>query len=33
MTTTTRELFERYHACWADRNPDRIVKFHTADSS
>jgi uncharacterized protein (TIGR02246 family) len=32
MTTTTRELFERYHACWADRNPDRIVEFHTADS-
>ncbi|MBF6179481.1 nuclear transport factor 2 family protein [Nocardia otitidiscaviarum] len=32
MTTATRELFERYHACWADRDPDRIVALHTADS-
>lgn len=32
MTTATRELFERYHACWADRDPDRIVELHTADS-
>ncbi|MCP2292678.1 nuclear transport factor 2 family protein [Nocardia amikacinitolerans] len=32
MTTDTRELFERYHACWADRDPDRIIELHTADS-
>ncbi|WP_454197167.1 nuclear transport factor 2 family protein [Nocardia sp. Marseille-Q1738] len=32
MTTDTRELFERYHACWADRDPDRIAELHTADS-
>ncbi|MCP2317809.1 hypothetical protein APR12_003162 [Nocardia amikacinitolerans] len=32
MTTATRELFERYHACWADRDPDRIIELHTADS-
>ncbi|WP_433566976.1 nuclear transport factor 2 family protein [Nocardia sp. CA-151230] len=32
MTTETRELFERYHACWVDRDPDRIVELHTADS-
>ncbi|MFF2083395.1 nuclear transport factor 2 family protein [Nocardia sp. NPDC058176] len=32
MTTATRELFERYHACWAARDPDRIVELHTADS-
>ncbi|MFD4406079.1 nuclear transport factor 2 family protein [Nocardia sp. NPDC058499] len=32
MTTAIRELFERYHACWADRDPDRIVALHTADS-
>ncbi|MEU4310955.1 nuclear transport factor 2 family protein [Nocardia sp. NPDC024068] len=32
MTTTTRDLFERYHACWADRDPDRIIELHTPDS-
>ncbi|WP_328394304.1 nuclear transport factor 2 family protein [Nocardia sp. NBC_00416] len=32
MTTAISELFERYHACWADRDPDRIIEFHTADS-
>ncbi|MBF6300971.1 nuclear transport factor 2 family protein [Nocardia amamiensis] len=32
MTTATRELFERYHACWVDRDPDRIAELHTADS-
>lgn len=32
MTTDIRDLFERYHACWADRDPDRIIEFHTADS-
>ncbi|MGW4718407.1 nuclear transport factor 2 family protein [Nocardia sp. NPDC004260] len=32
MTADTRELFERYHACWADRDPDRIAELHTDDS-
>ncbi|WP_435592689.1 nuclear transport factor 2 family protein [Nocardia sp. bgisy118] len=32
MSTATRELFERYHACWADRDPDRIIELHTTDS-
>ncbi|MEV0338497.1 nuclear transport factor 2 family protein [Nocardia sp. NPDC050713] len=32
MTTATHELFERYHACWADRDPDRIIELHTPDS-
>ncbi|MGI5218754.1 nuclear transport factor 2 family protein [Nocardia sp. CA-290969] len=32
MTNTIRELFERYHACWAARDPDRIVQLHTTDS-
>ncbi|MGY1943622.1 nuclear transport factor 2 family protein [Nocardia asiatica] len=32
MTTATRELFERYHACWVDRDPDRIIELHAADS-
>ncbi|WP_433730184.1 nuclear transport factor 2 family protein [Nocardia sp. CA-129566] len=32
MTTATRELFERYHACWEDRDADRIVELHTDDS-
>ncbi|MEU2032461.1 nuclear transport factor 2 family protein [Nocardia amamiensis] len=32
MTTATRELFERYHACWVARDPDRIAELHTADS-
>jgi uncharacterized protein (TIGR02246 family) len=32
VSTVIRELFERYHACWVDRDPDRIVELHTADS-
>ncbi|MFB8281425.1 nuclear transport factor 2 family protein [Nocardia colli] len=32
MSAATRDLFERYHACWADRDPDRIVELHTPDS-
>ncbi|MFE3445663.1 nuclear transport factor 2 family protein [Nocardia sp. NPDC059180] len=32
MSTATRDLFDRYHACWADRDPDRIVELHTEDS-
>ncbi|MFJ6567997.1 ester cyclase [Streptomyces sp. NPDC091292] len=32
MTTTTREFFDRYHACWEDRDPDRIAAMHTEDS-
>ncbi|MBF6467376.1 ester cyclase [Nocardia beijingensis] len=32
MTTATRELFERYHACWVDRDPDRIAELHSVDS-
>ncbi|CAM4443413.1 nuclear transport factor 2 family protein [Nocardia ninae] len=32
MSASTTELFERYHACWADRAPDRIVELHTPDS-
>ncbi|WP_028926420.1 nuclear transport factor 2 family protein [Pseudonocardia acaciae] len=32
MTAATRDLFERYHSCWADRDPDRIAELHTADS-
>ncbi|WP_438485197.1 nuclear transport factor 2 family protein [Streptomyces sp. S186] len=32
MTAATRELFERYHACWEARDPDRIAELHTADS-
>ncbi|MFI9718966.1 nuclear transport factor 2 family protein [Streptomyces sp. NPDC052396] len=32
MTATTRELFERYHACWEARDPDRIAELHTVDS-
>ncbi|WP_433562596.1 nuclear transport factor 2 family protein [Nocardia sp. CA-151230] len=32
MSAATRELFERYHACWADRDPDRIAELHAADS-
>ncbi|MFI6868497.1 nuclear transport factor 2 family protein [Nocardia sp. NPDC050406] len=32
MSDSTRELFERYHACWADHDPDRIVELHTPDS-
>ncbi|MEV0298227.1 nuclear transport factor 2 family protein [Nocardia sp. NPDC050710] len=32
MSTSTMDLFERYHACWVDRDPDRIVELHTPDS-
>ncbi|WP_280232788.1 nuclear transport factor 2 family protein [Nocardia cyriacigeorgica] len=32
MSTATRELFDRYHACWADHDPDRIVELHSEDS-
>ncbi|WP_206055055.1 nuclear transport factor 2 family protein [Nocardia sp. CS682] len=32
MSAKTTELFERYHACWVDRDPDRIVELHTPDS-
>ncbi|MFE7797673.1 nuclear transport factor 2 family protein [Nocardia sp. NPDC057440] len=32
MSAATKDLFERYHACWADRDPDRIVALHTPDS-
>jgi uncharacterized protein (TIGR02246 family) len=32
MTATTRDLFERYHACWVARDPDRIAELHTVDS-
>lgn len=32
MTAATRDLFERYHACWEARDPDRIVELHTPDS-
>ncbi|MFC9895745.1 nuclear transport factor 2 family protein [Nocardia sp. NPDC127579] len=32
MSESTRALFERYHACWADRDPDRIAALHTPDS-
>ncbi|MFF0449571.1 nuclear transport factor 2 family protein [Streptomyces sp. NPDC004609] len=32
MTASTREFFDRYHACWEARDPDRIVALHTEDS-
>ncbi|MFF4160669.1 nuclear transport factor 2 family protein [Streptomyces sp. NPDC001678] len=32
MSATTRELFERYHACWEARDPDRIAELHTPNS-
>ncbi|MEV0246640.1 nuclear transport factor 2 family protein [Nocardia sp. NPDC050712] len=32
MSEATQELFERYHACWADRDPDRIAALHAPDS-
>jgi uncharacterized protein (TIGR02246 family) len=32
MTAATRDLFERYHASWEARDPDRIAELHTADS-
>lgn len=28
----TLELFERYHACWANHSPERIAELHTEDS-
>lgn len=30
--TSTRDLFERYHACWEARDPARIAELHTPDS-
>ncbi|MEU8585793.1 SgcJ/EcaC family oxidoreductase [Streptomyces sp. NPDC048664] len=32
MTAATHEVFERYHACWEARDPDRIAELHTHDS-
>ncbi|UFS98098.1 nuclear transport factor 2 family protein [Nocardia huaxiensis] len=32
MSAATMDLFERYHACWADHDPDRIAELHTPDS-
>ncbi|MFD8393035.1 nuclear transport factor 2 family protein [Streptomyces sp. NPDC059680] len=32
MTAATREVFERYHACWEARDPDQIAELHTPDS-
>lgn len=32
MSEATRDLFERYHACWEARDPDRVVELHTPDS-
>ena len=32
MPTAAREVFERYHACWEARDPDRIAELHTDDS-
>ncbi|MGW0249743.1 nuclear transport factor 2 family protein [Nocardia goodfellowii] len=32
MSEATQDLFERYHACWADRDPDRIAAMHSEDS-
>jgi uncharacterized protein (TIGR02246 family) len=32
MTAATHDLFERYHACWEARDPDRIAELHTEDS-
>ncbi|MFF0724818.1 ester cyclase [Streptomyces sp. NPDC004134] len=31
-TNATRDLFERYHACWEARDPARIAELHTPDS-
>ncbi|WP_433594502.1 nuclear transport factor 2 family protein [Nocardia sp. CA-145437] len=28
----TKDLFERYHACWAAHDPDRIAQLHTPDA-
>lgn len=28
----TKDLFERYHACWAAHDPDRIAELHTPDA-
>ncbi|MFI6284638.1 nuclear transport factor 2 family protein [Streptomyces sp. NPDC051018] len=32
MSARTRELFDRYHAGWEARDPDRIADLHTEDS-
>ena len=32
MSAVTRELFERYHASWESRDPQRIAELHTPDS-
>ncbi|WP_174567255.1 nuclear transport factor 2 family protein [Nocardia yamanashiensis] len=32
MSDAIKDLFERYHACWADRDPERIAAMHTPDS-
>jgi uncharacterized protein (TIGR02246 family) len=32
VTAATRDLFERYHAGWEARDPDRIAELHTSDS-
>ncbi|MFE4668814.1 nuclear transport factor 2 family protein [Streptomyces sp. NPDC056716] len=32
MTTETRRFFDRYHAQWEARDPDRIAALHTEDS-
>ncbi|GAA4633503.1 hypothetical protein GCM10023196_071280 [Actinoallomurus vinaceus] len=32
MTAAVRDLFERYHAGWEARDPDRIAELHTDDS-
>ncbi|WP_328402185.1 nuclear transport factor 2 family protein [Nocardia sp. NBC_00403] len=32
MPASTKDLFERYHACWADRDLDRIAALHALDS-
>ncbi|MGA4843914.1 nuclear transport factor 2 family protein [Streptomyces sp. G45] len=31
-SSTTHALFERYHACWEARDPDRIAELHTPDA-
>ncbi|WP_407565480.1 ester cyclase [Streptomyces sp. 184] len=31
-TNATRDLFDRYHACWEARDPARIAALHTPDS-
>ena len=32
MTAATHAVYERYHACWAARDPERIAAMHTTDS-